>query len=300
MNLFVFGIGYSAGHFVRETTGFSEIAGTVRSADKAAALRREGIDALVFDGEAEADPAIAAELARADLCLVSTQPGAMGDPVLGAFARAIERAPRLKSIVYLSTIGVFGDHGGAWIDESTVPVPQNDRGRQRLVVEGDWLAVGAKTGKTVSVLRLAGIYGPGRNALDDLANGEARRIFKPGQVFNRIHVTDIGRAIDGAFAHGRDSAAWNVADDEPAPAADVVAYAARLMGIDPPPLVPFAEADLSPMARSFYGANRRVANGAIKSRLGVTLAYPTFREGLATLWSAGEGRTASPTGGALS
>ena len=293
MNLFVFGIGYSAGHYLSEGTAFSSVAGTVRSGDKAAALRREGVEALVFDGGAVLDPAIENRLAEADLCLVSVQPGVAGDPVLTPFAAAIERAPRLGRIVYLSTIGVFGDHGGAWIDENTAPVPGSERGRVRLGVEQAWLDLGARSGKTVHILRLAGIYGPGRNALDDLACGEARRIDKPGQVFNRIHVTDIGRTIDRAFVHEGPSAAWNVADDEPAAAPDVVAYAAGLMGVEPPPLIPFAEAPLSPMARSFYGANRRVGNAALKTRLGVALAYPTFREGLNALFAAGEGKASS-------
>ena len=289
MKLFVFGIGYTAGHYLRAAGPGITAHGTVRDPDKARVLAQDGWPAAVFDGD-HADPSIAPAVAAADLLLVSVQPGRDGDPVLQRFGEAIAHAPHLSHIVYLSTVGVYGDHGGAWIDETTPPAPLNARGHARLGVEQAWLETGRRSGKTVTILRLAGIYGPGRNALDDLRCGEARRIDKPGQVFNRIHVADIGRAIRQAFAYRGNSAVWNIADDEPAPAPDVVAYAAGLLGMEPPPLVPFAEAPLSPMARSFYAANRRVANRAMTTGLGVRLAYPTFRHGLRALWNAGEGR----------
>ena len=283
MNLFVFGIGYTAGHYLRHHAGdFDEVAGTVRSPEKAAALAADRIRALRFDPP-DADPAIAAAVAEADALLISVQPAEGGDPVLDHFGAAIAEAPRLKRIVYLSTIGVYGDHGGAWVDEDVRPVPESERGRVRLTVEDRWLALGARAGRQVTVLRLAGIYGPGRNAIEDLRDGSARRIDKPGQVFNRIHVDDIGRAISAAILHDGAGGAWNVADDEPAPAPDVVAYAARLLGVAPPPVIAFADADLSPMARSFYGANRRVSNRGLKDDLGVRLGYPTYRDGLAAL-----------------
>ena len=287
MNLFVFGIGYTAGHYLRHHAGhFAAVAGTVRSADKAAALAADRIRALRFDPP-DADGAIEAALAEADALLVSVQPGPEGDPVLERFGAPIAGAPRLRRIAYLSTSGVYGDHRGAWIDEDVRPAPDTARGRARLAVEDQWLALGARAGKRVAVLRLAGIYGPGRSAIDDLRDGSARRIDKPGQVFNRIHVDDIGRAISAVLTHDGPSGAWNVADDEPAPAPEVVAYAARLLGVAPPPLVPFAEAELSSMARSFYGANRRVSNRALKEDLGVRLGYPTYRDGLAALGRAG-------------
>ncbi len=288
MRLFVFGLGYTAGHYARQATGWTRIAGTVRSAEKAAELRGTGLEALIFDGDA-AEPAVEPTLTASDALLVSVQPGQTGDPVLARFAAILASAPALRTVVYLSTVGVFGDHGGAWIDERTTPVPESERGRARLAAERDWLALGARSGKSVQVLRLAGIYGPGRNALADLAAGEARRVVKPGQVFNRIHVADIGRAIDAAFTFGGGSRVWNVADDEPAPAPDVIDYAAGLMGIAPPPLVTVEQAALSPMARSFYAANRRIGNRALKEELGVRLAYPTFRAGLDALWATGEG-----------
>ena len=230
-------------------------------------------------------------MAQADALLVSVQPGKANDPVLASFGAAVARSQALRSIVYLSTIGVYGDHGGAWIDESAATEPVNPRQSARIEAEKAWLALGSETGKRVTVLRLAGIYGPGRNALDDLRQGEARRIDKPGQVFNRIHVEDIGRAIAAALDGPGSRRIFNVTDDEPAPAPDVVAYAARLMGLTPPPLIPFAEAEMSPMARTFYSANRRVSNAALRTELGVDLAHPTFRSGLDALWAAGEGRT---------
>ena len=279
MNLFVFGIGYSAGHFVRHNAGaFDTVAGTVRSPEKADELAREGLRAFVFNGE-DADPHIDAALDAADAILVSLQPSNGRDAALDRFGTRIASGPA-RRIVYLSTIGVYGDHGGAWIDETVRPQPESERGRERLAIEAEWLDLGARAGKAVAILRLAGIYGPGRNALDDLREGGARRIDKPGQVFNRIHVEDIGRAIAAAFAADDPHGVWNVTDDEPAPAPDVVAYGAGLLGLEPPPLVPFDEVDLSPMARSFYGANRRVSNRAIKERLGVVLRFPTYRDGL--------------------
>ena len=279
MNLFVFGLGYSAGHYVRHhASAFGRIVGTVRSQDKAEELLQDGVDALVFDGTT-ADPRLPAALADADAVLVSVQPFEGRDAALDRFGDRIG-ASRASRIVYLSTIGVYGDHGGDWIDESVVPRPESRRGQERLGIEQSWLELGTRTGKQVAILRLAGIYGPGRNVLDDLRAGEARRIDKPGQVFNRIHVEDIGRTIAAALSAEHMHGVWNVTDDEPAPAPDIVAYGAELLGIAPPPLLDFATVELSPMARSFYGANRRVSNAAIKTRLGVVLRYPTYREGL--------------------
>lgn len=314
MKLFIFGLGYTAGHFVRSHgEAFDSIIATVRSGDKATRLTRDRLTVLPFDGGERAASAlgsttagdelaasvdrlghgesaeIAARLSEADILLVSVQPS-RADPVLSHFGKEIAAARRLRAIVYLSTIGVYGDHGGTWIDESAVTVADNPRQLARIAAERDWLALGEGVGTQVTVLRLAGIYGPGRNALDDLRAGEARRIDKPGQVFNRIHVADIGGAIAAAVAYRGDRRVFNVTDDEPAPAPDIVAYAAGLMGIDPPRLIPFAEADMSPMARSFYGANRRVRNEALKAGLGLRLTHPTYRSGLDALWADGEGR----------
>ncbi|MFL4987209.1 MAG: SDR family oxidoreductase [Microvirga sp.] len=290
MNLFAFGVGYSAAHFVRRYRHrFETIAGTVTSDGKTAALRADGIEPLIFDG-ASADPGIARALTGADALLVSIPPDAEGDPTLRHFAAAIAAAPRLAWIGYLSTVGVYGDHGGGFVDEDTPPQPLGARSRQRLEAEEAWLDLGAGAGKPVHVFRLAGIYGPDRNALAQLAAGTARRIVKPGQVFNRVHVEDVAAVLAASIARPRAGAVYNVADDEPAPPQDVVAYAAGLAGIAPPPAVAYAEARLTGVAASFWGECKRVSNRRIKDELGVALSYPSYREGLAALHAAGEGR----------
>jgi nucleoside-diphosphate-sugar epimerase len=290
VNLFAFGVGYSAAHFVRRYRDrFGKIAGTTTLPEKAAALRADGIEPFMFDG-ASAEPGIARALTGADAVLVSIPPDSGGDPTVRHFAAAIAAAPRLAWIGYLSTVGVYGDHGGGFVDDDTPPQPLGARSRRRLEAEEAWLDLGARSGKSVHVFRLAGIYGPGRNALAQLAAGTARRIVKPGQVFNRIHVDDIAGVLAASIARPRVGAVYNVADDEPAPPQDVVAYAAGLAGIAPPPAVAYAEARLTGMAASFWGECKRVSNRRIKDELGVALSYPSYREGLAALHAAGEGR----------
>lgn len=289
MNLFAFGLGYSVLHLVRSRRDrFARVAGTVRSPEKAAALVAEGIEARVF-APGRRDPRIEDDLAGCDLLVVSIPPAEAGDPVLETYGAAIAETSRLAWIGYLSTIGVYGDHGGHWIDESTPPEPRSSRARRRVEAEVAWLDLGAKAGKAVQVFRLAGIYGPGRNALANLADGTARRIVKPGQVFNRIHVDDIAAVLMASVARPRAGAIYNVTDDEPAAPGDVVAFAAALAGVEPPPETSFEAADLSPMARSFYAANRRASNRLVTGELGLSLAFPTYREGLRALRTAGEG-----------
>jgi nucleoside-diphosphate-sugar epimerase len=282
MRLFILGLGYSAGHFVRKFGGsFSHIAGTVR--DPAARSDLAGIELHGFSGNSPARET--AELVRnADVLLISIPPGSTGDPAIAAFGDVL--AAGRRKVVYLSTIGVYGDHGGAWVDESTPPLATFERTRQRLAAEQAWTDT---MHSEVAILRLAGIYGPGRNALVTLRAGTARRIIKPGQVFNRIHADDIASAIMAAIHHGS-SGIFNVCDDEPAPPQDVIAYAAKLMGVAPPAEEPFETAEMSAMARSFYASSARVSNAKLKRELGVTLAYPTYREALDALWRAGEGR----------
>ena len=283
MNLFVFGLGYSAGFFARTRAHrFSAVAATLRDADRAQALGAGGIEGLTFDGTRHDDSA-PARLASVDALLVSIPPDGTDDPVLAHFATALAAAPKLRRIVYLSTIGVYGDHGGGWVDEASATHPGSARNQVRLSVEQRWLELGRATGKTVTILRLAGIYGPRQNVLMKLREGTAQRIVKPGQVFNRIHVEDIARAIEAALTPGAPGGILNVADDEPAPPQDVMLHGAALLGIAPPPALDFASADLSPMARGFYGENKRVRNARLKREFGVTLAYPTYREGLAAL-----------------
>lgn len=285
VRLFVFGLGYSAGALARASApALDWVGGTVRSADKTAG---QGIAILPWDGS-KPSATIGQALASATHLLVSIPPGD-ADPVLAHFSQAIAAAPHLKWIGYLSTVGIYGDYGGAWVSERTTPHPSSARALQRLAAERAWGTLAAKCHVPLGIFRLAGIYGPGRNALVNLAEGRAHRIVKPGQVFNRIHVDDIVQVLGAAIA--RDAAGiFNVADDEPAPPQDVVAFAASLMGVGPPPEMPFAEADLSPMARSFYGDNKRVANGRIRQELGISLRFPSYREGLSALWRDGTWR----------
>jgi nucleoside-diphosphate-sugar epimerase len=289
MNLFVFGVGYSASHFVRQYRGrFESVVGTATSAEKAQALRTEGIAPFLFDGEVSG-PGLAGALAEVDALLVSIPPDDAGDPVLHHFTDAIASAPRLAWIGYLSTVGVYGDHGGGWVDEATTPSPISARSRERLAAEEAWLALGARSRKPVHIFRLSGIYGPGRNALAQLAAGTARRIVKPAQVFNRIHVDDIAAVLMASIERPKAGAIYSLADDEPAPAQDVIACAARLAGVEPPPEIALEAARLGPMAASFYAECKRVSNRRIKEELGVALRYPSYREGLRALHEAGEG-----------
>ncbi|BBE73622.1 NAD dependent epimerase/dehydratase family protein [Pleomorphomonas sp. SM30] len=283
VRLFVFGYGYSAAAAVRRLAGPStEVAATTRDPAKAEAMRAAGIDAIVFDGRDPA-PRLREALARASHVLVSVAPGEAGDPVLNVHGADLALARSLASIVYLSTVGVYGDHGGAWVDERTPEKPVSARSVARLAAEARWRRHGAMTKVPVAILRLSGIYGPGRNAFVNLADGTARRLVKPGQVFNRIHVDDIAEAVRLAFRKGADGV-FNVTDDEPSPPQDVVAHAAALMGVAPPPEQDFETADLSPMARSFYGENKRVANARSKRELGLVYGYPNHRVALERMW----------------
>jgi len=213
--------------------------------------------------------------------------------VLASFAGRIAAASNLRWVGYLSTVGVYGDHAGGWVDEATPLGAGKQRSQNRVTAERDWLALGAGHKFAVQIFRLAGIYGPGRNQLVQLASGTARRIVKPGQTFNRIHVADIAAVIEASLARSRPGGIYNVTDNEPAPPQDVVAFAARLCGLEPPAEIPFERAELSPMAKSFYSENRRVRNALIRDELGVTLNYPTYREGLTALRAQGEGPAAS-------
>lgn len=279
MRLFILGLGYSARHFVRSFGGsFSHIAGTVR--DPAARDDLGDVELHGFSGDRPADATVE-RIRDADVLLTSIPPGGTGDPALAAFGDIL--ATGRRKVIYLSTIGVYGDHAGGWVDESTPPQSSLDRARMRIAAEQAWMETAHGN---VAILRLAGIYGPGRNALVTLRNGTARRIIKPGQVFNRIHVDDIASAIMAAINH-TGGGIWNVCDDEPAPPQDVITYAAQLMGVAPPAEEAFAAAEMSPMARSFYASSARVANARLKQELSVRLAYPTYRHGLDALWRDG-------------
>jgi len=293
INLFAFGYGYCARHLVAQDRAlgdealFARVTGTTRDAGKAAALESEGIIARIFD-ETGGDPPIPDDLGASDALVTSIAPDQEGDPVLRRYTRAIADAPRLSWIGYLSTIGVYGDTGGEWIDEETPFEAVSARARARRAAEEAWLALGRETGKAVQIFRLGGIYGPGRSAITQLRAGTARRIVKPDQVFNRIHVADIAAVLRASLANPDPGRIYNLVDDNPAPPQDVIAHAAELIGVEPPPEIPFEEAELSPMARAFYADCKRVRSRRIREELGVTLQYPDYRAGLAAL-AKGEG-----------
>ena len=245
--------------------------------------RNAGKDKLAFDGTA---PLPAAALAGVTHVVASIPPDDAGDPALRLHAEALANLPSLEWVCYLSTTGVYGNHDGAWVDETTPTAPTAARSQRRVLAEQAWLDWGKQAGKPVQVFRLAGIYGPGRSALERVQAPGAQSILKPGHAMGRIHVDDIVQIVRAGIAHPTAGPIFNCADDEPAQTADVLAYAAELLGIPAPPAVPFEEADLSAMARSFYADNRRVANGRIKRELGVALAYPTYREGLRAIYDA--------------
>lgn len=284
--LFCFGLGYSALTLARRLVAKRwRVAGSVRTPEKAAALAAEGIEAFVF---ARGRPLDAAALAGSTHILSSVPPDEAGDPVLDAHGADLARLEGVKWTGYLSTTGVYGDRGGEWVDENAPLRPSGKRGAARVAAEDAWRALG-RVGHKVHVFRLAGIYGPGRSALDTVREGRARRIVKPGQVFGRIHVEDIATILEASLAKPETDAVYNVADDDPAPPQDVIAYACALLGVPAPPEIPYAEAakDMSEMARSFYAESKRVSNRKIKDALGVRLAYPDYREGLKALLAAG-------------
>lgn len=287
--LFCFGFGYSARALAKRclARGWS-VAGTARSPEKAEAMRALGVESFVFaDGRPLEDFAVT--LDGATHLLISAPPDRAGDPVLNAHGKDIAALKNLAWVGYLSTTGVYGDTGGRAVDESSLLAPTSARSRQRAGAEAAWLRLHRDSGVPVHVFRLAGIYGPGRSALDQVRNGSARRIDRPDHLFSRIHVDDIAGVLDASIARPNPGAVYNVCDDEPAAPADVTAEACRLLGVAPPPLVPFDEAakDMSEMAKSFWRDSRRVANDRIKRDLGATLLYPDYRAGLKAVLAAG-------------
>jgi len=283
MKMLVFGFGYTASHIssLLRRKGYEFVA-TVRTRAKAHNVNQAGVTARVYSSN-HADAQIVEDIRSSDAILMSVPPNEHGDPVLRSFASQIAQAGNLRWVGYLSTVGVYGDHAGNWVDEKTPTMTENGRLLDRTTAEKQWLALGAH------VFRLSGIYGPGRNQLVQLAAGTARRIVKPNQVFNRVHVADIATVIEASLTKSRPGSIYNVTDNEPAPPQVVVEFAAGLCGLEPPPEIPFESAELSPMARSFYSHNRRVRNDLIREELGVALSYPSYREGLAALRAEGDG-----------
>jgi nucleoside-diphosphate-sugar epimerase len=296
-DLLIFGPGYSASVIARRlwSQGWRIITTSRNIGQTAEAPPWPCWETLHFDGSAQS-PEMVAAIREATHALVSIPPDQSGDMVLRRLAADLAQAHRLKWIGYLSTIGVYGDHGGGWVDETTPPTPVSERSRQRLRAEQDWTNLSARASKPLDIFRLAGIYGPGRNVLDKLAAGMELQPFKTGQVFNRIHVEDIANVVEAAIVQANSvrnskrssdyAVVYNVTDNEPASTEDVTAYGASLLGAPPPPLIPLETAGLSEMARSFYGENKRVRNDRIKEWLGVSLGYPTYREGLAAILAA--------------
>ena len=281
--LFAFGLGFSGQAIAARLAAKGwQIAGTARDVGKIGQLAARGYEMVQYAGEAE-NCAVPNALQGTTHLLHSIPPGPDGDPVLRHYREDLGGLRSLEWIGYLSTVGVYGDQEGRWVDESTPPRPNTARTEARVEAEKAWLEFGEQTGVSVQIFRLAGIYGPGRSVFEKLKAGTARRVRKDGQVFSRIHVEDIANVLEASIAKPRAGAIYNVADDEPAAPGDVVAHAAELLGRPPPPEVDFAEADLTPMARTFYEGSRRIANRRIKTELGVALRYPTYREGLAAL-----------------
>ena len=252
------------------------IVGTTRSPDKADAIADTSVEPVVWPG---AD--LGALIAQSPNVLVSAGPDSAGDPVLNAVEDAVIRAaPDLRWVGYLSTTGVYGDHDGDWVDEDTPLTPSTKRGRARVTAEARWQAI---PDLPLHIFRLAGIYGPGRGPFAKVRAGTARRIIKPGQVFSRIHVEDIAQALELSLQRPDPGAVYNLCDDDPAPPQDVIAHAAELLGLPVPPAIPFDQADMTPIARSFYAESKKVRNDRIKQALGWAPQFPTYRAGLTAL-----------------
>ncbi len=280
-HLFCFGLGYTATALgkVLLQKGW-QVSGTCQTQDKRQELTQLGFEAVLFDGNNHSKD-VAARLNSATHILQSIAPDAQGDPVLSVFAPDIRaHAAQIQWLGYLSTTAVYGDRQGGWVEETSELIPQMPRGIWRVQAEQHWRNLMSESGLPVHIFRLAGIYGPGRNQLKKLLAKKARRIVRKGQLFSRIHVEDITQTLLASIHQPNPGAIYNVCDNEAAPPQDVIEYAAKLLGIEPPPVEPFDEAEMSAMARSFYSESKQVNNEKIKTELGVNLTYPTYREGM--------------------
>lgn len=277
-HLLCLGFGYVAGRLAEGLVAEGwQVTGTNRAPGPAPA----GVRLIQWPGGDDA--ALETALKEATHIVSSVPPREAGDPVLALLDQLAARTTPPEWVALLSTTGVYGDQGGAWVDETAPTVPASHRGARRAAQETAWRALSERTGLPVHIFRLAGIYGPGRSPLDRVREGRARRIVKPGQVFSRIHVSDIVAILRASIARPNPGAIYNVADDKPAPPQDVLAEAATLLGLPIPPDEPFETAEMTEMARSFYADNKRIANGRIKDELGVRLRYPDYHQGLRAL-----------------
>jgi nucleoside-diphosphate-sugar epimerase len=274
-HILFFGFGFSAAALAHRLDPKQwRITGTSRTTEGAQNIAALGFDGILFS-DLKSIPDSVTHI------VTSVPPDAEGDPVLRQLQPALEHAaPRLKWVAYLSTTGVYGDHAGGWVDETTPLTANTERGQRRVDAEAAWLSLFASHDLPVHLFRLAGIYGPGRNTLQSLRDGTAKRVIREGQVFSRIHVADIAGILEASINHPHPGRAYNVADDEPCPPQDVITYGAELLGLAPPPAVPFETAELSPMARSFFMDSKRVSNERVKLELGYKFQFPNYRVGL--------------------
>lgn len=282
MNIFAFGWGYCAQALWDHLPSSWSMQGTVQHPEKRARLSQKNPYIFLFPSSGQ-DERFLSALKEAEVLLISIPPTIQGDPVLSAFGEFLALCPGLKTIIYLSSLAVYGDHQGAWIDETTPPHPLKERGHRRLNAEKLWQDWASHTRKSLHILRLAGLYGPSRNMLETLKKGQAQSIVQPGHVFNRIHVEDVIQTILACLTYPK-SGLWNVCDDEPAAARDIIHFAAHLLQQSPPPDISLDQAHLSLSARSFYEENKKVSNKRLKQDLRIRLLYPTYREGLMALW----------------
>lgn len=279
-HLFCFGFGYCCEYLTAalQQDGW-RISGTTRDPEKRKFLRSRGIQAHLFDFDV---PLLDPLYMMRDVThiLISTPPDGEGDPTFNMHAHDIEQLENLEWLAYLSTTGAYGDRNGAWVDENTPPRPTTKRGSRRLKAEEQWMSVFKTHNVPSHIFRLAGIYGPGRSAIESVRSGIARRIDKPGHAFSRIHVDDIISVLLASMAQIRPGEVYNLCDDEPAPSHEVISYACHLLGVEPPPLIAYDKVDLAPITQSFYADNKRVHNDKIKNELGVCLKYANYKDGL--------------------
>lgn len=280
-SLFCFGYGYTCDYLGHElmASGNWSVFGTTRDSQKQDMLKRRGITSYIFDYQTplQAPSRILQDITH---ILISTPPDDRGDPTYLMHEDDICHLPNLEWIGYLSATSIYGDRDGKWVDETAFPEPTSKRGSRRLRAEKQWQAVAERCNLPLHIFRLSGIYGPGRSALDSVRAGIARRIEKEGHAFNRIHVEDIVQTLIASMNNPQPNSIYNLADNEAAPSHEIISYACKLLNIQPPPLIPYEEADLAPIARSFYKDNKRIKNNKIKEDLGIQLKYPNHRLGL--------------------